>query len=102
MKSTLLKALTEQWTQPELLAANTKHTLVIKMAELEKQKDLTLRAEAELQNVLKRTAREVENAHKYGLERFIQNLLQNVLQKYHFEIDNKVQLLILFYQNQYF
>jgi molecular chaperone GrpE len=44
-------------------------------ADLEKQKDLTLRAEAELQNVLKRTAREVENAHKYGLERFIQNLL---------------------------
>ena len=44
-------------------------------AELERQKDLTLRAEAELQNVLKRTAREVENAHKYGLERFIQNLL---------------------------
>ena len=44
-------------------------------SELEKQKDLTLRAEAELQNVLKRTAREVENAHKYGLERFIQNLL---------------------------
>ena len=43
--------------------------------ELEKQKDLTLRAEAELQNVLKRTAREVENAHKYGLERFIENLL---------------------------
>ena len=28
-----------------------------------------------MQNVLKRTAREVENAHKYGLERFIQNLL---------------------------
>ena len=44
-------------------------------SELEKQKDLTLRAEAELQNVLKRTAREVENAHKYGLERFIQSLL---------------------------
>jgi len=43
--------------------------------ELEKQKDLTLRAEAELQNVLKRTAREVENAHKYGLERFVENLL---------------------------
>ena len=43
--------------------------------ELDKQKDLTLRAEAELQNVLKRTAREVENAHKYGLERFIENLL---------------------------
>ena len=43
--------------------------------ELDKQKDLALRAEAELQNVLKRTAREVENAHKYGLERFIENLL---------------------------
>ena len=43
--------------------------------ELDKQKDLALRAEAELQNVLKRTAREVENAHKYGMERFIENLL---------------------------
>jgi molecular chaperone GrpE len=43
--------------------------------ELDKQKDLTLRAEAELQNVLKRTTREIENAHKYGLERFIENLL---------------------------
>ena len=43
--------------------------------ELDKQKDLALRAEAELQNDLKRTAREVENAHKYGLERFIENLL---------------------------
>ena len=43
--------------------------------ELDKQKDLSLRAEAELQNVLKRTAREVENAHKYGLERFVENLL---------------------------
>ena len=43
--------------------------------ELDKQKDLALRAEAELQNVLKRTAREVENAHKYGMERFLENLL---------------------------
>ena len=54
---------------------NEKEELEKALAELEKQKDLTLRAEAELQNVLKRTAREVENAHKYGLERFIQNLL---------------------------
>ncbi len=28
-----------------------------------------------MQNVLKRTTREIENAHKYGLERFIENLL---------------------------
>jgi molecular chaperone GrpE len=59
----------------ENLKDNEEEELEKVHAELEKQKDLTLRAEAELQNVLKRTAREVENAHKYGLERFIQNLL---------------------------
>jgi len=34
-----------------------------------------LRARAELENVRKRSQREVENAHKYGLERFMSELL---------------------------
>lgn len=34
-----------------------------------------LRSQAELENLRKRSAREVENAHKYGLERFLSELL---------------------------
>ncbi len=43
--------------------------------EAEKFKDLALRAEAEMQNMQRRTDRAIENAHKYGVERFLQNLL---------------------------
>ena len=43
--------------------------------EADKFKDLALRAEAEMQNMQKRTARDIENAHKFGIERFLQNLL---------------------------
>ena len=45
------------------------------LAEVEKFKDVALRAEAEMQNMQRRTSRDVENAHKFGLERFLQNLL---------------------------
>ena len=45
------------------------------LAELDRYRDLALRAEAEIQNMKRRTARDIENAHKYGLERFLQNLL---------------------------
>lgn len=37
--------------------------------------DNLLRTRAELDNLRKRSAREVENAHKYGLERFMNELL---------------------------
>jgi molecular chaperone GrpE len=37
--------------------------------------DRMLRAQAELDNMRKRTARDIENAHKYALERFIIDLL---------------------------
>jgi molecular chaperone GrpE len=43
--------------------------------ELEKAKEQTLRLAAELDNVRKRSEREVENAHRYGMERFAQALL---------------------------
>ena len=37
--------------------------------------DLAMRARAELENLRKRTTRDVESAHKYGLERFVNELL---------------------------
>ena len=37
--------------------------------------DKALRATAELDNIRKRTSRDIENAHKYALERFINELL---------------------------
>jgi molecular chaperone GrpE len=42
---------------------------------LSEAKDAVLRAEAEMQNVRRRAERDVENAHKYGIERILQNLL---------------------------
>ena len=37
--------------------------------------DKAVRAQAEMENLRKRTARDVENAHKYALEKFVQELL---------------------------
>lgn len=45
------------------------------LKEVDKFKDMALRAEAELQNVRRRAERDVENAHKFGLEKFVANLL---------------------------
>lgn len=45
------------------------------LEDVAKFKDLAMRAEAEMQNMQRRTARDVENAHKFALERFLQNLL---------------------------
>ena len=49
--------------------------LAIALSEVEKFRDLALRAEAEMQNLQRRTARDVENAHKFGVEKFVQNML---------------------------
>lgn len=45
------------------------------LADIEKFRDVALRAEAEMQNVRRRAGRDVENAHRYALERFVNNLL---------------------------
>ena len=37
--------------------------------------DALLRARAEMENLRRRAARDVENAHKYGIERFVGDLL---------------------------
>lgn len=49
--------------------------LVKSREEAERYKDMALRAEAEMQNIQRRAERDVANAHKYGLEKFVQNLL---------------------------
>jgi molecular chaperone GrpE len=49
--------------------------LTTALSEVEKFRDLALRAEAEMQNLQRRTAREVENAHKFGVEKFVQSML---------------------------
>lgn len=41
----------------------------------EEHRDQALRARAEVENLQKRSAREIENAHKYALERFVGELL---------------------------
>jgi molecular chaperone GrpE len=49
--------------------------LATALSEVEKFKDLALRAEAEMQNLQRRAARDVENAHKFGVEKFVQSIL---------------------------
>ena len=43
--------------------------------ELEESRDLYLKAKAELENQRKRSARELQNAHKYAIDRFATDLL---------------------------
>lgn len=45
------------------------------LKDVDKFRDMALRAEAEMQNIRRRAERDVENAHKFGLEKFIEKLL---------------------------
>ena len=44
-------------------------------AEAQAHRDMSLRARAELENVRRRAERDVANAHRYGLERFVNEFL---------------------------
>jgi molecular chaperone GrpE len=44
-------------------------------AQAAQQRDMVLRAAAELDNIRKRAARDVEHAHRYALEKIVQELL---------------------------
>jgi molecular chaperone GrpE len=46
--------------------------------QLVQQRELVLRAAAELDNIRKRAARDVEQAHRYALEKFVQEVLPAV------------------------
>ena len=56
---------------PQTLHAELEET----RARAEENYERLLRLQAEMDNLRKRTARELENAHKYGLEKFIAELL---------------------------
>jgi molecular chaperone GrpE len=65
-------------TQPvEGLAEITQLQSELEEARLQaaQQRDLALRAVAELENIRKRAARDVEQAHRFALEKFVQELL---------------------------
>jgi len=51
------------------------NALAAAKSEAEKYRDMALRAEAEMQNLRRRSEQDVQNAHKFGAERLIQNLL---------------------------
>lgn len=69
----------------ELIAAkgqNDEKNIELLMQQIDSHKrsaaenlEKALRAQAELDNMRKRTARDIENAHKYSLERFVNDLL---------------------------
>lgn len=54
------------------------HELEALRAELATQREEVLRAHAEMQNLRKRAERDVENAHKFALERFVGELVSVV------------------------
>ena len=57
------------------VALSGDEALAVALSEVEKFRDLALRAEAEMQNLQRRTARDVENARKFGVEKFVLNML---------------------------
>lgn len=56
-------------------ALSPEEALTQALEEVARFKDTALRAQAEMENIQKRAARDVENAHKYGIERFVEHLL---------------------------
>ncbi|HYP80991.1 MAG TPA: nucleotide exchange factor GrpE [Steroidobacteraceae bacterium] len=58
--------------------AHLEEELAEARAQASQQRDLVLRAAAELDNIRKRAARDVEQAHRFALEKFVQELLPAV------------------------
>lgn len=64
-------------TQPQESQAEESQELSVEqvLADLAEAKDHVLRTQAEMQNLRRRMERDVENAHKYALEKFVGELL---------------------------
>ena len=67
----------EQPVEAELAAAYTRiNELEIYVSEIDaREKDIQLRAQAEIQNIRRRAEQDVEKAHKFALEKFSKELL---------------------------
>ena len=64
-----------QGIEPDLSPEELAEKLREARIEVQTNWENALRAQAELENLRKRAQRDVENAHKYGLERFLEELL---------------------------
>jgi len=69
------EALEAEQSPVEGEAPEVEGDLVQLQTELEAAKDQVLRAQAEMQNLRRRAERDVENAHKYALDKFVGELL---------------------------
>ncbi|MEZ5481904.1 MAG: nucleotide exchange factor GrpE [Porticoccaceae bacterium] len=49
--------------------------LAVLQAELDTAREQVLRTQAEMQNLHRRVERDIENAHKYGMEKLVSELL---------------------------
>jgi molecular chaperone GrpE len=65
----------ESSDKPEVSIESLQNQLTAAKLETEKYKEQMLRQQAELENVRRRVARDVEDAHKYGLKNIVQELL---------------------------
>ena len=61
--------------EPNVLLENLRTELESEKQKSLENRDLALRAQAEMENLRKRTTRDIENAHKYALEKFVNELL---------------------------
>ena len=66
----------EETSDPEEISIESLQAQLSEAAEdVAKYKDVALRAEAEMQNLRRRASKDLEKAHRFGLEGFVQNLL---------------------------
>jgi molecular chaperone GrpE len=76
------ESMNDQANQPEgceenvvEMAAEAEADVAVLQQELETARDQVLRTQAEMQNLRRRVERDVENAHKFGLEKLVGELL---------------------------
>ena len=74
-----LEQMEEEIAFDEEAIVKSEDDLLEKLAEAEKKSaenwELLLRTRAEMENLRKRTEKDLENAHKYGLEKFVNEML---------------------------
>ena len=74
-----LEAMEEEIAYDEKEIVETENQLLQQLQEAEKKAEenwqLLLRTKAEMENLRKRTEKDLENAHKYGMEKFVSEML---------------------------
>jgi molecular chaperone GrpE len=74
-----LEAMEEEMAYDEKDIVETEDKLLEQLKEAEKKAEenweLLLRTKAEMENLRKRTEKDLENAHKYGMEKFVSEML---------------------------